>query len=235
MDKCVETVESTSSRNEKTIGLASPEYLTVPGFKNCTESKTFTTHSERCMPETRPFDCTEDSWAKLQKVFFNPKCDEASNPEKDSDRRSKNSKFLGKREVDLENLQDEEIDEKSATTNESVMVENIENLETNENDNSTNMPSKQSDDITETTTISNEIDAKVNDRLSDRSDKNKDLSKMVKSWTFGYDAAASYDIASMDIKSMHKVYTDIKNNAAGVKFKTFWSHSFVLRGIGKKI
>ena len=232
MDKCVNTVEKTKSRNEKTIGMASPEYSTVPGFKNCTESKTFSTHTERCMPETRPLDCTEDSWTKLQKVFFNPKCDKASNPQKDSVSRSKNSKFLGKREVDLENLQDEEVREENAMTNESIIDENIESLETNENDNSTNMPSKQSDDIAETTTISNEIDAKVNNQLSDSSDKNKDLSKMVKSWTFGYDAALNYDIASMDIKSMHKVYTDIKNNAAGIKFKMFWKQSFVLRGIG---
>ena len=48
-----------------------PPYLSVSGFEYCLEeyNPDGQSHSERCLPQSKPNNCSENSWKKLQNVF----------------------------------------------------------------------------------------------------------------------------------------------------------------------
>jgi len=52
-------------------GVGAPAYLSVSGYELCLDEYTpaGTSHSEFCLPQKRPFSCTENSWNQLQNVF----------------------------------------------------------------------------------------------------------------------------------------------------------------------
>jgi hypothetical protein len=52
-------------------GVGAPAYLSVSGYEFCLDeyTPTGTSHSEFCLPQKRPFSCTENSWNQLKNVF----------------------------------------------------------------------------------------------------------------------------------------------------------------------
>ena len=52
-------------------GVGAPAYLSVSGYELCLDEYTpaGTSHSEYCLPQKRPFSCTENSWNQLKNVF----------------------------------------------------------------------------------------------------------------------------------------------------------------------
>ena len=53
-----------------------PAYLSVPLFRKCLgeQTKPGDSHSELCIPTSKPADCPAESWDKLAKVFVGDKC-----------------------------------------------------------------------------------------------------------------------------------------------------------------
>ena len=56
-----------------------------------------------------------------------------------------------------------------------------------------------------------------------------DLDVLVNSWEFAYDAAMDFNLESMSVKSMYKVYLSIKDYPQNETFKMYWRHAFVKR------
>ena len=51
---------------------STPEYLSVPGFKNCLKNLDKPHHTQYCLPQTKPSECLDNSWKKLKIVFNSP-------------------------------------------------------------------------------------------------------------------------------------------------------------------
>ena len=58
------------------VGLGAPAYLQVPEFQSClgTHLSPFGSHSEYCLPDTKPDLCPSDSWMSLNNLFEGISC-----------------------------------------------------------------------------------------------------------------------------------------------------------------
>jgi len=70
-DKCQEGRES-----RQLVGVGAPPYLSVPNFKDCLgeHQQPGSTFTEKCMPDTKPEVCPQESWDKLAQVFVGDQC-----------------------------------------------------------------------------------------------------------------------------------------------------------------
>ena len=229
--------------NQKVIGMAAPKYLSVEGHENCLGQYNPTpSYTAKCLPSSKPDGCSNASWQELKNVFNGQDCPKDEDRRSQSarelklsaDRRALNSKFLSKRQadddeetVDITTEASPDASEPTPTTtssssSSSTSEQSVENVDAN--DNST-MNEKVKEPVETTTELSND----TKERKSQLKDQDPDLAYLVDKWIFAYNAALDYKLESMDVKSMYKVYSDIKTNRTSESFKYFWRHSFVLR------
>ncbi len=55
-----------------------------------------------------------------------------------------------------------------------------------------------------------------------------ELDNLVNAWTFGYNAATDYNLDALDIRGLHKVYSNMRLDPEGQAFELFIKHAFVL-------
>ena len=81
-EKCDETEEKIEipGNSEFRKGYP-PEYLNVPGWKDCLGEKNLESHSVVCLPSEKPENCLQSSWDELKRIWTSEKefekCDES--------------------------------------------------------------------------------------------------------------------------------------------------------------
>ena len=79
-EKCDESEEKIPGNSEFRKGYP-PEYLNVPGWKDCLGEKQLESHSVVCLPSEKPENCLQSSWDELKRIWTSEKefekCDES--------------------------------------------------------------------------------------------------------------------------------------------------------------
>ena len=80
-EKCDESEEKTNPGNLEFPREHPPEYLNVPGWKDCLGEKQLESHSVVCIPSEQPENCLQNSWHELIRIWTTEKefdkCDES--------------------------------------------------------------------------------------------------------------------------------------------------------------
>ena len=59
------------------VGLAAPEYLSIAGHQDCLDTyKPSPTYSAKCLPLSKPQDCSLTAWDQMQRLFVGETCPE---------------------------------------------------------------------------------------------------------------------------------------------------------------